>query len=74
MMANLCVESHLRDLLEAGFEVAVVKDATAGMRTPDLGDGYKAALTNYKFIASDVLSTDETVSLMNASGQKAKAA
>ena len=30
MSANLCVESHLRELLEQGFEVAVVKDATAG--------------------------------------------
>jgi Isochorismatase family len=30
MLANMCVESHLRELLEQGFEVAVVKDATAG--------------------------------------------
>ncbi|MDX1488249.1 MAG: isochorismatase family cysteine hydrolase, partial [Acidiferrobacterales bacterium] len=28
MSANLCVEAHLRELLEQGFEVAVVKDAT----------------------------------------------
>src|SRR4030095_6213187 len=27
MLANMCVESHLRDLLEQGFEVVVVKDA-----------------------------------------------
>lgn len=27
MLANMCVESHLRELLEQGFEVAVVKDA-----------------------------------------------
>jgi nicotinamidase-related amidase len=32
MSANLCVEAHLRELLEQGFEVAVVKDATAGAR------------------------------------------
>ena len=37
MSANLCVESHLRELLEQGFEVAVVKDATAGARHPELG-------------------------------------
>ena len=37
MSANLCVESHLRELLETGFEVAVVKDATAA-KIPD-GDG-----------------------------------
>ncbi|MDX2464345.1 MAG: cysteine hydrolase, partial [Porticoccus sp.] len=29
MSANLCTESHLRELIEQGFEVAVVKDATA---------------------------------------------
>ena len=29
MSANLCTESHLRELLEQGFEVVVVKDATA---------------------------------------------
>lgn len=64
MLANLCVESHLRELLEQGFEVAVVKDATAGPRHPDLGDGYEAALTNYRFLANAVLSTDEAVVLM----------
>ena len=34
MLANLCVESHLRELIEQGFEVAVVKDATAAPRHP----------------------------------------
>ena len=29
MSANLCVESHMCELLEQGFEVMVVKDATA---------------------------------------------
>jgi len=43
MLANLCVESHPRELLEQGFEVAVVKDASAAPRHPELGDGYKAA-------------------------------
>jgi len=61
MSANLCVESHLRELLEQGFEVAVVKDATAGARHPELGDGYQAALVNFGYIANAVLSTDEAV-------------
>ena len=61
MSANLCVESHLRELLEQGFEVAVVKDATAGARHPELGDGYQAALVNFGYIANAVLSTDEVV-------------
>ncbi|CAM6054204.1 unnamed protein product [Sphagnum tenellum] len=67
MIANLCVESHLRDLTERGFEVAVVKDATAAPRIPELGDGYRAALTNYYYIASAVLSTHEVVNIMNRS-------
>ncbi len=59
MLANLCVESHLRELLEQGFEVAIVKDATAGPRHPRIGDGYQAALINYGFLANAILSTDE---------------
>ena len=64
MLANICVESHLRDLLEQGFEVAVVKDATAGPRHPEWGDGYQAAMINYRFLAHAVLSTEETVDRM----------
>jgi nicotinamidase-related amidase len=62
MLANMCVESHLRDLLENGFEVTVVRDATAGPRHPVRGDGYQAALVNYAFLAHAVVSTDEVVS------------
>lgn len=58
MSANLCVESHLRELLEQGFEVAVVGDATAAAQLPGF-DGYEAALTNFRFLASDVWSTGE---------------
>ena len=61
MSANLCVEAHMRELIEQGFEVTVVKDATAGARHPELGDGYEAALVNFGYIASAVLSTDEAV-------------
>jgi nicotinamidase-related amidase len=60
MAANLCVEGHLRELVEQGFEVAVVKDATAGPRLPE-GDGYLAALVNYRFLASAVWTTAEAV-------------
>jgi nicotinamidase-related amidase len=59
MSANLCVESHLRELLEQGFQVAVVADATAAGQHPDLGDGYAAAMTNFRYLAGDVLSTDD---------------
>jgi nicotinamidase-related amidase len=64
MLANMCVESHLRELLEQGFEVAVVKDATAGPRHPEWGNGYTAALINYAFLAHAVLTTDETIKAM----------
>jgi nicotinamidase-related amidase len=65
MSANLCVEAHLRELVEQGFEVVVVKDATAGARHPELGDGYEAALVNFGYIAGAVLSTDQVVEAMS---------
>jgi len=66
MSANLCVEAHLRELIEQGFEVTVIKDATAGAKHPELGDGYQAALINYGYIANAVLTTDEAVEAMEA--------
>ena len=66
MSANLCVEAHLRELLEQGFEVAVVKDATAGARHPELGDGYESAMVNFGYIANAVMSTDDAVAAMQA--------
>lgn len=63
MSANLCVEAHLRELIEQGFEVAVVKDATAAAQTPEI-DGYAAALTNFRFLASTVWTTDQARTAM----------
>ena len=54
----------LRELLEQGFEVAVVKDATAASKHPHWGYGYTAALINYAFLAHAVLTTDEAVNGM----------
>jgi nicotinamidase-related amidase len=64
MLANLCVESHLRELREQGFEVAVVKDATAAPRHPKIGDGYQSAVVNYGFLANAVLITADAERLM----------
>jgi len=64
MLANMCVESHMRDLLEQGFEVVVARDATAAPRHPEWGYGYTAALINFRFLAHAVLSTDEVVKEM----------
>lgn len=67
MSANLCTESHMRELLEQGFEVAVIKDATAAAILPE-GDGYLAALTNFRFMANAVWSTQEVVEMIKAAG------
>lgn len=64
MLANMCVEAHLRDLIEQGFEVTVVADATAGPRHPTWGDGYQAALVNYAFLAHAVVTTQDVVKAM----------
>ena len=60
MSANRCTQAHMHELLELGFEVAVVKDATAAAKLPE-GDGYLAALTNFRFMANAVWSTREAV-------------
>lgn len=65
MAANLCIESHLRELIEQGFEVAVVRDATAGPRVPE-GDGYLAAIINYRFLAHALWTTEETIRQLKA--------
>lgn len=62
MSANLCVESHLRDAEERGYEVVVVNDATAGPGE----DAYKAALTNYMFIAHESITAEEAVQRLQA--------
>ena len=64
MSANLCTEAHLRELLERGFEVAVVSDGTAAAIIPE-GDGYAAAMTNFRFMANDVIDTSEAVAAIN---------
>jgi nicotinamidase-related amidase len=64
MLANMCVESHLRELIEQGFEVAVAKDATAAPKHPKWGYGYTAALINFAFLAHAVWTTDEAVKAM----------
>ena len=50
----------MRELLEQGFEVAVVKDATAAAIVEE-GDGYEAALVNFRFMANTVWTTEEAV-------------
>ena len=64
MSANLCVQAHMHELLEQGFEVAVIKDATAAAQIPE-GDGYLAGLVNFRFMANAVWTTDEAVARLS---------
>jgi nicotinamidase-related amidase len=59
-VGNLCVEAHMRDFIEHGFEVAMVRDATAGALNEE-GDGYSAALINWRFMAHALWTTDQTL-------------
>ena len=62
MSANMCVESHARDAIENGFELIIIADATAAA-----GDAaYEAALTNYEFLAMEVVNTDQIVKRLKA--------
>ena len=65
MSANLCTESHLRELQEQGFEVAVAWDATGAAQLPEL-DGMAAALVNFRMLASETMTTQEAVSRLRA--------
>ncbi len=66
MSANLCTESHMRELIEQGFEVAVVSDATAAAIVEE-GNGYESALVNFRFIANTVWTTEEAVQKISES-------
>lgn len=64
MSANLCVEAHMRELLEQGFEVAIVTDATAAAIVGEI-DAYKAAMVNFRFIANTTWTTKQAVAKIN---------
>ena len=71
MSANLCTESHMRELMEQGFEVAVVSDATAAAIVEE-GNGYESALVNFRFIANTVWTTEEAVQNIKNSNRELK--
>lgn len=66
LRALLDTESHMRELMEQGFEVAVVSDATAAAIVEE-GNGYESALVNFRFIANMVWTTEEAVKKINES-------
>ena len=59
-VGNLCVEAHMRDFLEQGFQWRVGLQRKANAE----GDGYQAALVNWRFMAHALWLTTETVSRM----------
>lgn len=61
MYANLCVESHMRDAVENGYEVLVVSDAT-GALSQDMLD---AARINFELIAHETASTDDVATRLS---------
>lgn len=69
MSGNLCVEAHMRELIEDGFEVAIVGDATASAKLSGL-DGNQAAQTNFRMIASHVYTTEELANALSTAKAK----
>jgi nicotinamidase-related amidase len=64
-VGNLCLENHMRDLIEAGFEIAMVRDAIAAGRNEE-GDAYQAAMVNYRFMANAMWTTEDAIKRMKA--------
>lgn len=64
-VANICLEGHMRDIIEEGIEVAMVRDAVAGGRNEE-GDAYVAAMVSYRYFANAVWTTAEAVKRMKA--------
>ncbi|MBW7454870.1 isochorismatase family cysteine hydrolase [Paenibacillus sepulcri] len=58
VLSNICVESHMRDLIENGFQTAVVYDATAALSEKD----FQAAITNFQAFSSATWSTQQAIS------------
>ncbi|WP_420410969.1 isochorismatase family cysteine hydrolase [Roseibium sp.] len=61
LVANLCVDSHMRALMENGFKVYVVKDAVGAPGQ----DAYNAALVNYSMIANGVVTTKDVTQILS---------
>jgi nicotinamidase-related amidase len=66
MSANMCVESHARDAIENGFDLIIIADATAAA-----GDAaYEAAITNFEFLAHEVVTTAQIIKRLKAASRE----
>ncbi|WP_225845783.1 cysteine hydrolase [Streptomyces sp. HPF1205] len=66
MIGTMCVESTARTAMELGYEVTLVKDATAPEGGPE---AYEQMLRRYELIAHHVLTTDEVLATDPFSGR-----
>ncbi|HVM78491.1 MAG TPA: isochorismatase family cysteine hydrolase [Stellaceae bacterium] len=63
LIANTCVESTVRFAVELGYEVTMVRDATAGLSEEEMHAALNVNIPRY---ASDVVSTEEIVASIAA--------
>ena len=61
MIANLCIESHVRELTDAGFNAYVVGDSIA--TTDDAA--HDATLAGFGMLATGILDSDTVVESMS---------
>ena len=63
-MASKSINLILSDYLNTTLPQAAI-DATAGAKLPEDGDGYAAALVNFRFMANAVWTTEEVKQALN---------
>ncbi len=66
MIANLCVESHVRELTDSGYRAIVVEDAVATTDDASLA----ATLADFKLIATDLLSSSAVLASLQAGARQ----
>lgn len=63
MDAEVSISTTLRELVSLNFEVTVITDAIAGAKIPE-GDSYASALTSFRYLAGEILSTQDFIQRM----------
>ena len=63
LIAHTCVEATVRYAAELGYEVTMVKDATADYSDEEMHAALEVNIPNY---ASAIVTTDEIVDLISA--------
>ncbi len=61
MVANLCVEAHVREATEAGYNAVVIGDAVATLSD----EAHEATMANFDLLATAVVSTESMVASLN---------